>query len=104
MMISVAGKAGENVTFRLYNTVTGQYSDIIESLKYAQKVGSLKNPVRFTAPSVTGISDVTFDSANDANAIYDLNGRRVNSMDKSGIYIIKTVENGKVAAKKVVRK
>lgn len=104
MMISVAGKAGENVTFRLYNTVTGQYSDIIESLKYAQKVGSLKNPVRFTAPSVTGISDVTFDSANDANTIYDLNGRRVNSMDKSGMYIIKTVENGKVAAKKVVRK
>lgn len=104
MMVSVAGKAGENVTFRLYNTVTGQYSDIAESLTYAQKAGSLKKPVRFTAPSVTGISDVTFDSVNDANAIYDLNGRRVNSMDKSGMYIIKTVENGKVAAKKVVRK
>ena len=104
MMISVAGKAGETVTFRLHNELTGEFFDLNESVTYAQRVGSLKSPVALTSDAIaTGISEiiVTDDAV---EGIFDLNGRRVEKMNAGGIYIVKTLQNGKIVTKKVVKK
>lgn len=105
MMISVAGKTGEEVSFRLYNHITGEYSEIFETVKYGQKLGSLKKPVALTSPETTGIKEnYEFGNMNTESQVFDMNGRRVGTMSKSGVYVIKTVENGKVVTKKVVKK
>lgn len=104
MMISVAGKAGEEVSFRLYNHITGEYSEIFETVKYGQKLGSLKKPVALTSPETTGIRNLELGVSSSDAQVFDMNGRRVETMSKSGVYVIKTVENGKVVTKKVVKK
>lgn len=104
MMISVAGKAGEEVSFRLYNHITGEYSEIFETVKYGQKLGSLKKPVALTSPETTGIRNLELGVSSSDAQVFDMNGRRVKTMSKSGVYVIKTVENGKVVTKKVVKK
>lgn len=104
MMISVAGIAGEKVTFRLYNKVTGEFADVAETVKYAQTLGSLKTPLALTVPEVTGISSVVATDKVQAEGIYDMNGRRVNSMTQSGVYVVKTMVDGKLETKKVVVK
>lgn len=104
MMISVAGKAGEEVSFRLYNHITGEYSEIFETVKYGQKLGSLKKPVALTSPETTGIRSLELGVSSSDAQVFDMNGRRVETMSKSGVYVIKTVENGKVVTKKVVKK
>lgn len=104
MMISVAGTAGEKVTFRLYNKVTGEFADVAETVKYAQTLGSLKAPLALTVPEVTGISSVVATDKVQAEGIYDMNGRRVNSMTQSGVYVVKTMVDGKLETKKIVVK
>lgn len=104
MMISVAGKTGEEVSFRLYNHITGEYSEIFETVKYGQKLGSLKKPVALTSPETTGIRNLELGVSSSDAQVFDMNGRRVETMSKSGVYVIKTVENGKVVTKKVVKK
>lgn len=104
MMISVAGKTGEEVSFRLYNHITGEYSEIFETVKYGQKLGSLKKPVALTSPETTGIRNLELGVSSSDAQVFDMNGRRVKTMSKSGVYVIKTVENGKVVTKKVVKK
>lgn len=104
MMISVAGKTGEEVSFRLYNHITGEYSEIFETVKYGQKLGSLKKPVALTSPETTGIRNLELGISSSDAQVFDMNGRRVETMSKSGVYVIKTVENGKVVTKKVVKK
>lgn len=104
MMISVAGKAGERVTFRLHNELTGEFIDLNETLTYAQRAGSLKNPVVLTSDAiVTGIAEVEASDDAAVQGIFDLSGRRVENMNAGGIYIVKTLENGKVVARKVIK-
>lgn len=103
MMISVAGKAGETVTFRLHNELTGEFFDLDETITYSQRAGSLKRPVVLTSNAIaTGVAAV--ESAGGAvEGIFDLSGRRVENMNAGGIYIVKTLENGKVVARKVIK-
>lgn len=104
MMISVAGKAGERVTFRLHNELTGEFIDLNETLTYAQRAGSLKNPVVLTSDAiVTGIAEVEASDNAAVQGIFDLSGRRVENMNAGGIYIVKTLENGKIVARKVIK-
>lgn len=93
MMINVAGKSGEKVTFRMLNTVSGEMFDIDESLTYTQMAGSLKAPVQFSSRLVTGLESINTDAA--AEKVYDLTGRRVSTQAK-GIVI----KNGKVQVNK----
>ena len=104
MMISVAGTAGEKVSFRIYNKATGEFADVAETVKYAQTLGSLKAPLALTVPEVTGISSVVATDKVQAEGVYDMNGRRVNSMTQSGVYVVKTMVDGKLETKKVVVK
>lgn len=104
MMISVAGTAGEKVSFRIYNKATGEFADVAETVKYVQTLGSLKAPLALTVPEVTGISSVVATDKVQAEGIYDMNGRRISSMTQSGVYVVKTMVDGKLETKKVVVK
>ena len=101
-LINVAGKAGETVTFRLHNEMTGEYSDIKESAAYSMMAGSLATPLSLTADGngttdINGVADINED---DIVAIYTLNGQKVSEMTE-GVYIIQVRENGKIVTKKV---
>lgn len=101
-LINVAGKAGETVTFRLHNEITGEYSDIKESAAYCMVAGSLTTPFSLTADGngttdINGVADIDED---DIVAIYTLNGQKVSEMTE-GVYIIQVRENGKIVTKKV---
>ena len=52
---------------------------------------------------MTGITTIATDEA-DEETYYDLYGRRVDGNTSTGIYIVKTVQNGKVTVKKVIKK
>ena len=103
MMINVAGKAGEVVSFRLNNKYTGVFVDLETEVKYTQKLGSLKSPISIIGPTLTGISEITT-SDNSEEIYYDLNGRKVEGNLSAGAYIVKTVKNGQVIVKKVIKK
>lgn len=103
MMINVAGKAGETVTFRLHNEYTGEYIDLDSSVNYAQKLGSLKTPATFIGNQLTGITSI--EKCENAEATYyDINGRVVDGNIASGVYFVKTIENGQVVVKKIIKK
>ena len=103
MMINVAGKSGETVTFRLHNEYTGEFIPLETEVRYSNGYGSLKSPLAITGPSISGISEITT-GENDEETYYDLHGRKVEGELSTGIYIVKTVKNGKVTVTKVSKK
>ena len=103
MMINVAGKSGETVTFRLHNEYTGEFIPLETEVRYSNGYGSLKSPLTITGPSISGISEITT-GENDEETYYDLYGRKVEGELSTGIYIVKTVKNGKVIVTKVSKK
>ena len=103
MMINVAGKPGETVSFCLHNEYTGEFIPVETVVQYSQKIGSLKSPMALTAPEISGVSEITTDE-NDEETYYDLYGRKVDGNPSAGIYIVKTVKNGQVIVKKVSKK
>ena len=80
--ITVHTNAGEQVSFRLYNELTGEMFDIEQTVRSgAMRLGSLKAPVQLTTHAVTtGIQSVDNDQWTMDN--YDLGGRRVNATTK----------------------
>ena len=99
--ISVAGDAGERVTFRLYNRISREFVDLDSELDYTGIAGSVKAPVTMgTMEGTTGIVDISTIDSSSIEVIYDLSGRKVEKMT-DGIYILKVRENGKVVTKKV---
>lgn len=99
--ISVAGEADENVTFRLYNKVSGEFIDLDRELQFAGMAGSVKVPVTMgTIEGTTGIVDINSIDNNNIEAIYDISGRKVEQMTE-GIYVIKVREGDKIVTKKV---
>ena len=103
MMINVAGKAGEVVSFRLHNEHSGEYIDLYTKVNYTQKAGSMKSPISIIGPSLSGISEITTNE-NEDESYYDLNGRKVEGNLSAGAYIVKTVKNEQVIVKKVIKK
>ena len=94
MMLSVAGKSGEKLNFRLFNKFTGEIIELDDTMKYGKKEGSLQAPARLTSTLIeTGIMSVNSTSADD-DTLYDLSGRKVMKAGK-GIY----VQNGKKVLK-----
>ena len=80
--ITVHTDGGEQVTFRLYNKVTGQYFNIDQTVKSQTRIGSLSNPMMMTShESTTGISVAHQENAGTTES-YDLSGRKVNGSSK----------------------
>lgn len=104
MMISVAGKAGETVTFTLYNEYTGEFTEIREAAVYGSKLGSFSTPAVFSTGIATSL-DNTLNSENQEVVYYDLNGRRVDAdVATQGVYIVKITNGENTVTKKVVKK
>ena len=98
--ISVAGEADENVAFRLYNKVSGEFIDLDRELQFAGMAGSVKAPVTMgTIDGTTGIDEVKGENGN-VKAVYDITGRKVEQMTE-GIYVIEVREGDKIVTKKV---
>ena len=103
MMISVAGKSGETVSFRLHNEYTGEFIPLETEVRYSNRLGSLKSPLVITGSSITGVSEITTDG-NDGESYYDLSGRKVEGNISTGVYVVKTVKNGQVIVKKEIKR
>ena len=103
MMISVAGKSGETVSFRLHNEYTGEFIPLETEVRYSNRIGSLKSPLIITGSSITGVSEITTDG-NDGESYYDLSGRKVEGNISTGVYVVKTVKNGQVIVKKEIKR
>ena len=103
MMINVAGKPGELVSFRLHNEYTGEFIPLETVVSYSQRIGSLKSPMSMTSSIISGISEIITDE-NDEETYYDLYGRKIEGNPSAGIYIVKTVKNGQVIVKKINKK
>lgn len=73
--ITVHCDADEYVTFKLYSPYTNDFYTIEEGLKAQTRVGSLRAPLLLHAAGVVDGINATTSSA-EANAAYDLNGRR----------------------------
>ena len=73
--ITVHCDADEYVTFKLYSPYTNDFYSIEEGLKAQTSVGSLRAPLKLHAAGVVDGINATTSSA-EANASYDLNGRR----------------------------
>ena len=103
MMISVAGKSGETVSFRLHNEYTGEFIPLETEVRYSNGYGSLKSPLIITGSSITGVSEITTDG-NEGESYYDLSGRKVEGNISTGVYVVKTVKNGQVIVKKEIKR
>ncbi len=89
--ITVHGKTGETVSFRLYNEITDSYAEVGTTLKFGQMAGSLKAPVTLDVPEATAIQGIQQSQSQKA---YDLSGRQARD-GQHGVFI----QNGK----KVIR-
>lgn len=102
--ITVHTNGGEQVSFKLYNTATGEYSDVDQTFKTKQRLGSLKEPVKLSSQAVvTGIEEIengelTID--NSSEAIYNQNGVRQQQM-RRGLNIVRMADG---SVKKIVVK
>ncbi len=97
--ITVHTDGGEQVALRLHNELTGEYTDIDQTISTtAMRLGSLKAPVQLTAQGVvTGIS--TVEGAQQPTERFDLNGRTVKGNHK-GMTIVRQADG---SVRKVVR-
>ena len=88
LFISVAGKPGETVNFRLHNEVTGEYTDLATTVKFGGIVGTLDKPLKLST-TATGISEVYRNDVEED--FFDISGRKVNAGHK-GITIRRTAD------------
>lgn len=83
--ITVHGKTGEQISFRLYDESRGTYTDVQTTTKFSQMAGSLASPMRLEVPLITGIVSMEQPEA-EAQPVYDLSGRRTTAT-QHGLYI-----------------
>jgi len=78
MFITVHADAGEQISFRLRDELTGQLFDIDQQVMMQQMLGTVKQPLKLSSANVTtGISQTDDRSLNADHAAYDLGGRQV---------------------------
>lgn len=95
MYMSVYGNAASDITFKIWNLDNESENPLKETLRFnSDVVGSQTTPYKFMLDyESTGIK--TFNAANGAEGIYNLQGVKVNSINGKGVYIINsTDENG----------
>ena len=92
--ITVHTDGGEQVTFRLYNELTGEYFDIDQTVQTQNRIGSLSAPMVMTSEQVvTGISELHQQNTGVAER-YDLSGRKV--IDSGKGVSLQRMTDGKV--------
>lgn len=92
VLVSLAGKAGEKVTFRLHNEWTGEFIEVDNVLNFSDMAGSLKNPVMLNVPEdATAIDNVSTEGIS-------INGNVLNFGTYKGTATVTSID-GKVVAK-----
>lgn len=91
--ITVAGEKGEEISFRLYDGMTGEYRTIEGTRSFQSMDGTLAAPLRLqVGGTATDISTLTGDATVGDAQIYSLDGKRVSSKTAPGVYIVR--QNG----------
>lgn len=86
--ITVHGQAGETVTFKVFDPLTGNLHDIFGSRQWQPLMGSISAPVSLYAGQVSGIEEMEDGRCKMEDSVYDLQGRRIGSAQlKKGVYI-----------------
>ncbi len=89
--ITIHSDGGEEVKFRLYDTLTGIFSDIDQTVISQTRLGSLDNPLRLTSQTVsTGISTLDGNCLSDSET-FDINGRHLNGL-RHGLNIVRKTD------------
>ncbi len=93
--VTLGGETGDNVSLRLYNRTTGEYSQLPATMAYTSLLGDLRRPVELRTGNTTAISDISIDGADSNAKVYDLSGRLVQQYVNlkqlpKGIYVVKT--------------
>ena len=102
MFITVHANQGEQVSFRLEDSYSGQQYDVEETTTMTLMRGSLKQPFTLTSLGVTtGISSMQNAPATDAQH-YDLGGRTVNSGNAKGLTIERRADGTVLTAQKTL--
>lgn len=97
--ITVHVNGTEQVAFRLYDTYTGEFFDIDQTVASKMRMGSLDSPVRLSSQGlVTGINTIHADAT--TAETYDTNGRRTNTLHR-GINIVRQSDG---TVRKVVKR
>ena len=98
--ITVHVNGSEKVTFRLYDSYTGEFFNVDQTITSKLRLGSLDAPVRLTSQSFTdGISTISVDNGISGET-FDTNGRRLNSLQR-GINIIRQADG---TVRKVIKR
>jgi hypothetical protein len=100
--ITIHGEFSDAVTLRLYNKVTGKYSDLSvdgkASMSFTSLAGTLRNPVKLVNSATTGISSAVYGNLSvyaDGNQLHvdGVGNAKVTIFDMGG----KTVYGGVVS-------
>ncbi len=116
--ITVGGKNKETVTFKLFDTTTGEFIPVDDAVSFTKTLGTYAKPAAFSY-TVTGIRDIAENegisirvSGNSIIAegaqgvqVFTTNGQQVSQTNlAAGTYIVKaTTANGVISKKIVVR-
>lgn len=116
--ITVGGKSKETVTFKLFDTTTGEFIPVDDAVSFTKTLGTYAKPTAFSY-TVTGIRDIAENegisirvSGNSIIAegaqgvqVFTTNGQQVSQTNlAAGTYIVKaTTANGVISKKIVVR-
>ncbi len=120
ILMTVNGKANETITFKLYDSQTGQITNFAEEIKFSDIAGSFTKPVILHS-STTGIENVVGDNgvnisvngnsicvdgaANGNVEVYTLSGQRVSPVGLAAdVYVVKVKTAAGTIMKKVVVK
>lgn len=88
-----AAATGQQVTFRVYDTMTGTTVDVDGKHPFTAMAGTLRAPVRLTVGSTTGISTIQTDGIPASARLFTLDGKAVTGKPAPGMYIVKEGNN-----------
>jgi hypothetical protein len=120
ILMTVNGKANENITFKLYDTQTGAITDLTDEIPFGDIAGSFTKPV-ILHTVVSGIENVGSDNSvnisvsgnnicvdgaeNGSVEVYNLSGQRVSLTGLAAdVYVVKARTSQGTVTKKVVVK
>ncbi len=120
ILMTVSGKANENITFKLYDSQTGAITDLTDEIPFGDIAGSFTKPV-ILHTVVSGIENVGGDNGvnisvsgnnicvdgadNGSVEVYNLSGQRVSLTGlAANVYVVKVKTAAGTIEKKVVVK
>ena len=100
--ITVHGKQGEKVTFRVYDEVTHLLLDVYGSRTLEYTSGSYKAPVSLYAGTVSDINGVDAVRTT-SSSVYDLQGRRADKASKGIFMVVDQKADGQRVVRKIMK-